>query len=771
MPRISWSSDELGFIATGDLTPCSSFFLDSLSFLNFFQHNHVLNASGNILDLIFSQSNILSVQKALSSLVAPDSYHPALTIEFTCFNVAASENTHTYFDFKSGDYESISNFFNSFNWESTFSLYSINDAASVFNDALLNSINAYVPKKIFKNPKFPRWVSPALKSMIFEKKLAHATFKRSKLASDYSVFSEYRAKCKRLSKLDYRSYIADIEHSLFSNPSHFWKYTRELKQKSTIPSSVRLLNQVADNPLASANLFSKFFSSVFKRPFPASNYNLHNSVGSYDLPSNCFFSYNDVLSSLYSLKNNSSNGPDGISARLLYNCRHSIAYPIFILFRRSLDEGSVPLVWKTCSITPILKSGDPSDISNYRPISILPHLSKLFESIIYSSIKRSLNHIIDDNQYGFRPGKSSVSSSISFTTYILDNLEDGCQVDAIFTDIKKAFDTVDHGILLNVLESLGIGNPLLSWLRSYLTSRRQFVSINGTFSDLSSISSGVPQGSHLSPLLFILFVNTVNKYLSFTKIQLFADDIKIFHKINSLADYHLLQSDLDSFFNWTQRFNLSLNISKCFVMSFYRNRSPHSFSYSLNGVLLERVSIIKDLGIYLTPSLSFRHHINYTVNRALKVLGFIKRNTSHFSSVPCLRVLYFSLVRSILEYGVVVWHPYLAYDQIRIERVQNRFLSFIAFLLKLDHIPHDYSPIRSYLNIPTLHSRRIEADRSFITSLLDGSLDAPELLSLVSFRVPSHSSRHHTLFHIPSHRTSYGHNHPIHRMLRLLNND
>lgn len=206
-------------------------------------------------------------------------------------------------------------------------------------------------------------------------------------------------------------------------------------------------------------------------------------------------------------------------------------------------------------------------------------------------------------------------------------------------------------------------------------------------------------------------------------------------------------------------------------MSFYRNRSPHSFSYSLNGVLLERVSIIKDLGIYLTPSLSFRHHINYTVNRALKVLGFIKRNTSHFSSVPCLRVLYFSLVRSILEYGVVVWHPYLAYDQIRIERVQNRFLSFIAFLLKLDHIPHDYSPIRSYLNIPTLHSRRIEADRSFITSLLDGSLDAPELLSLVSFRVPSHSSRHHTLFHIPSHRTSYGHNHPIHRMLRLLNND
>ena len=167
--------------------------------------------------------------------------------------------------------------------------------------------------------------------------------------------------------------------------------------------------------------------------------------------------------------------------------------------------------------------------------------------------------------------------------------------------------------------------------------------------------------------------------------------------------------------------------------------------------------------------MSFEPHINATTCKALKILGFVIRNTKIFSSASSLRSLYFALVRSVLEYGGIVWYPYLAKDQLRIERVQNKFLSYISYILKIQHPQHDYSLIRKSLNIPTLFSRRIEADRCFITSLLNGTLDVPDFHSKISFCVPTHHTRDHSLFHIPSHSTSYGNNHSFHRMLRLAN--
>lgn len=334
---------------------------------------------------------------------------------------------------------------------------------------------------------------------------------------------------------------------LLHNPSAFWKFTKELNQNNTIPCTLSLDNETEDSPTDSANLFSKYFSSVFRTAQSSFTDFPQDNIYPYDLPSNCYFTPDDVLAVLYSLKNNFSNGPDGISGRLLFNCRDSIAFPLFMLFRRSLDEGIFPVAWKTCSVSPVLKFGDPSLVSNYRPISILPHIAKLFESIIYSCVKRSLNYIIIDDQHGFRPGKSTVTNSLVFTSYILESFESGCQVDTVFIDFEKAFDTVDHCRLITELARLGIGNPLLSWLQSYLNSRTQYVKVHGAFSNLSTISSGVPQGGHLSPHLFILFINTIHNYLSTSKVLLFAVDIKIYLKISSPLDCFQLQSDLDSF--------------------------------------------------------------------------------------------------------------------------------------------------------------------------------------------------------------------------------
>jgi len=209
--------------------------------------------------------------------------------------------------------------------------------------------------------------------------------------------------------------------------------------------------------------------------------------------------------------------------------------------------------------------------------------------------------------------------------------------------------------------------------------------------------------------------------------------------------------------------SLNLNLS---VLSFSRSRNPIISPYTICGSELEWVSLIKYLGIYYSFNLSSEHHIDFTVGSTLKVLGFIKRNTKLFSSVHSFRSLYIALVRFLLEYGVVVWPPYLAKDQLYVERIQNKCLSFVTYTLKMHLLNHDYSHIRCILNLPPLVDRHNHIDCTFINSLLNNSLDAPDLISQVSFKVPSHNTRNLTPFYIPSHFTFYNNNHPMHRMLR-----
>jgi hypothetical protein len=413
IPGVDWSCDNLGLIASGTLSPSATIISDSLSLLNFFQCNNVQNHLGGLLDLIFSCKNDVSVEKAPSSLVGIDLYHPPLAVTYPLPNQHKDEVNFTYRDFKAANYTSITEFFNSYNWLATFSTHNANDAAAVFNDALLYCINRFVPLKVCKNPKFPQWVSNDLKNLIVNKKKAHITFKKSSLAIDYNIFSELRAKCKRLSKLDYSAYIRRTERSLSISPRNFWKYVRDLKETTPIPISVQYLDSLSNNPLESATLFSNYFGSVFQSPI--SLLSPDSCKLSYNLPSNCYFTPDDVLEALTALQSITSSGPDGISARLLYNCRNSLFFPIFLLFRLSMDEGIFPSLWKISSITPILKSGDPSQVVNYRPISILPHIAKIFESIVYNCIKRSVNHILIPQQHGFRPGKSTITSGVYFT--------------------------------------------------------------------------------------------------------------------------------------------------------------------------------------------------------------------------------------------------------------------------------------------------------------------------------------------------------------------
>lgn len=242
-----------------------------------------------------------------------------------------------------------------------------------------------------------------------------------------------------------------------------------------------------------------------------------------------------------------------------------------------------------------------------------------------------------------------------------DNLEIGGNIDVIYTDLEKAFDKVPHRRLISKLKSYGINADVIAWVEAFLSFRRQRVKINNVFSEWAPVLSGIPQGSILGPLLFIIYINDlVDSCSNGSELYLYADDAKLFRHILSDLDRGLLQRDLDNLSDWTEKWLLKLNVNKCKYMSY--ERSSHSDTslnqYTIGGVNLECVEVMKDLGVKFDSKLKFTDHINEKINKAYGVLGLIKRNFQYLSE-KCFVTLYKAMVRSHLEYAQAVWSPHL----------------------------------------------------------------------------------------------------------------
>ena len=339
---------------------------------------------------------------------------------------------------------------------------------------------------------------------------------------------------------------------------------------------------------------------------------------------------------------------------MLKSTSSSIASPLCHIFNLSISSGLVPLDWKFSSVVPIPKSSPTSSSpSNYRPISLLSLVSKLLEKHIQSLLYDFCisNNLISPFQFGFLPYRSTISALLYSTHTIFSLLESYSSVCGAFLDLRKAFDSVPHLPLLNLLASSNLPPPFLNWLHSYLLNRTQRVVVNGSSSSSLLVSSGVPQGSILGPLLFLIYVNGLTNlhFSHLTHIILYADDILIFKPISSPADMSSFQSDLDLISSWLSSHFLQINSSKSKYIFF----SHKSFSRSP----IEHVSSFFYLGIILSSSLSWSPHISSVCLKSRKILGLLFRHFSPHSSPSTLIKLYLSLVRPILEYGSIIWDP------------------------------------------------------------------------------------------------------------------
>lgn len=733
-------------------------FLEHLALLNLFQLNTITNTNGSILDLILSNSSSPIVSLNTDSIVPIDSYHPPLNV---ChfFNHLPPDLSYfeLSFDWFNGNYNSIISFLGSINWAEFYKISSdISVLVDEFYSLLFFTINSFIPKKKHFNPKYPNWFSNELKNLITQKRKFHKYFKISNSSSDYLHFSSLRSQCKIQSKLDYKQYLCNVQHSLSSEPKKFWSFVRNLRSPSGLPHSITFNHKTADYGLGIVNLFNRYFASVYKKTSIPNHNNSVSVNSSFGTITNFHINQLEVFYELDCLNSKAIIGCDGLSPIFLYACRFILSPPITYIFNSSLNSGCFPIQWKSSFITPIFKKGNRSLASNYRPISIISILPKMFSKIINSKLTPLFKNILATQQHGFRSKKSTETNLICFKEYILNSFSKGKQTDVIYTDFEKAFDRVDHQLLIFKLSQIGIADPLLSWINSFLIQRTQYVKYKNFISDPISVISGVPQGDHLSPLLFNLFINDIVLVIKNSNILLFADDAKIFKSIDTPEDTSLLQQDLNNFNDWCFNNGLSLNVDKCQIITFSKKHIPITCNYYLSNISLSRSSLVNDLGILFDSKLIFNSHIISVKKKALSIFGMVKRNCSEFFNPLTFKQLYISLIRSQLEYATIIWVSDSIGHSNDIEIIQNKVLRFICFKCNIPRIPHSgYNNILTLLNLQSLKDRRHNYYASFLNKLINNNIDDSFILNLINFKVNPHNTRNSDLFYIPNKNKNY----------------
>ena len=403
------------------------------------------------------------------------------------------------------------------------------------------------------------------------------------------------------------------------------------------------------------------------------------------------------------MKNNKSAGPDGIHPRILKETAEVICIPLAIIFNKSIQEGHVPQGWKDAHVTALHKKGSKSNPENYRPISLTAVCCKIMESIIRDSMVTYMldNGLFADQQHGFVPNRSCMTQLLCVMEDWTKWLDSGKCIDTIFLDFQKAFDSVPHERLQAKLAAYGILGKTANWIRNFLTNRRQRVVVENGKSEWANVISGIPQGSVLGPILFIIFINDLPDVVSST-VQIFADDTKIYRTINNIGDTIILQEDLNKLQQWSTKWQLKFNAKKCKVMHLGSRNSKAE--YAMEGTTLNTVIEEKDLGVLIDEELKFHKHVSAAVAKANQILGIVKRTFDTLDE-ELLPLVYKHQVRPHLEYGNAIWHPRYVADMKKVERVQRRATKIIPELRD-----KQYEKRLQSLNLYSMEYRRKRGD-------------------------------------------------------------
>ncbi len=413
-----------------------------------------------------------------------------------------------------------------------------------------------------------------------------------------------------------------------------------------------------------------------------------------------------------------------------------------MLFQKSYNTGETPSDWKNANVTPIFKKGKKCKASNYRPVSLTSIVCKLMESIIKDDMTEYLesNKIIKNSQHGFRKKRSCLTNLLEYLENLTKAVDSGQNIDMVYLDFSKAFDKVPIKRLLLKIKAAGINEKTVNWIKNWLDKRMQRVVLNGEMSEWILVISGVPQGSVLGPLLFIIFINDLDQSLDETNSILykFADDTKCGKIIVNEESTAQLQKDLDNLLIWADTWQMQFNPDKCKVLHFGRSNDKTHYTmngYAPSGTVLENVNEEKDVGVWISNSLKPSVQCQKAASRASSVLGQMSRAVSYRDRVTWIK-LYKQYVRPHLEYCVQAWSPWLEQDKKILEKVQEKAVKMVSGLQG-----NSYEARLKELKLQSLEDRRERGDMIQVWKILSNYDNVNAETFFHKFQQPAHHTR------------------------------
>ena len=681
----------------------------------------------HILDLFFT-SHPQQVEKI--DVLPGLSDHDIVSIQLKCKPILQRQNRREILLFNKANWEAIRSGLEAF-YQQVCSIdlnsVDVNVLWSQFCTTLTELTTTHVPVKITRSKCSLPWITTKIRKMIRKRNRLYSMYKSTHSVTLHEQYKSLKHTIQREIRSSHQRYVSSListgneegQQPYRRNNKKLWTYIKGLRKDNSGIPPLSVNGTVTSNSSQKSEMLSNHFNSVFTTEdldnFPDKGPSPHPVIENINVCSN------GIRNQLNSLDVHKATGPDGISARILKETSDISALILRIIFVSSLEHGIVPSDWKIAHVVPVFKKGDRSNPCNYRPISLTSIVSKVLEHILSSHIMKHLesNGILHSCQHGFRHNRSCESQLISLVHELMQNHDNNIQSDIILTDFAKAFDKVPHNRLLYKLQWYGISGKIHQWINSFLSNRSQKVTVEGSFSTPTLVTSGVPQGTVLGPLLFLTYINDLPDCLSHCTIRLFADDCILYRPIQSEHDSALLQRDIDSLIKWCNTWQMKLNIDKCCSMSILPCKYHHD--YHMSNTPLSSVSYCKYLGVTIQSDLKWNKHVQQITRKANNCLSMLQRNIK-IASIETKTLAYQSLVRSQLEYAATVWSPWQSYLIQNIEKIQRRAARYVS---------NNYSPYISVTQLlqslgwETLERRRTNARLSMMHKMINQQIIIP----------------------------------------------
>ena len=691
----------------------------------------------SLIDLIFTnEENMISNVEHLSPLGSSD--HCVIKFTYNCYIDGNPGQRRLKYCYDKGDFDEIRKELKN-DWNKMITTGDIDKDYDSFLQRYKDSVSRHIPTKRScstnsdENKKRKLSLDMNVMSQIKIKQRRWRRYMETKDPEKYKLYRVQRNYVKKLVKQAMKKIEKEVASKIKSNPKHFWAYVNsKSKARQNIPKlRCPITGITCTSDYENATALSEQFKSVFTKepdgPLPHLTDKKTENV-----LQDLYITENMVFEKLTKLNKAKSPGPDGVHPHVLREIAAEISKPLAIIFNNSIKSQKAAQFWKIANIAAVFKKGAKDDPQNYRPISLTSVVCKVFESIIRDHIMKYLidNQLLSLKQYGFMMGRSTTLQLLKVLDFWTQAFDDGDQIDCIYLDFKKAFDTVPHKRLIAKLEHKGIQGNILGWIKNYLQNRTQQVVINGVCSDEVNVLSGVPQGSVLGPLLFLVYIDDLPLRV-LSEVFLFADDTKLFRIILNKRDQAILQKDLNCLNDWSNKWLLEFNPSKCKFVHFGKQKYINNAYYLVDkdGFRneIQNKEFEKDIGIFVDKKLDFGLHIAQKTKQANQIMGIIRR-TFRYMSEDMFVMLYTTLVRPHLEYGVSVWNPYKKKYIDQIEKVQRRATKQVSSLCHLS-----YELRLKKLNLYTLSFRRLRGDMietfKIMTNLYDCEVSPNLILS------------------------------------------